>query len=743
MKKLLLLTTVLSLVLSSAKAQTFEFRFHGESVADGATVTIPAAEDEFGFGELWCESNPSANPNNGLILKLLSGETATGSATITIEHNTLNASVIKWCMGGECMMFNDKTLLTKTFSVTGGSVQAQFDAESIKSEGYLLATLTASIGAETHSVKIKFTNGQASSDPFWWGYFSDSDASKLNFSSCLGYGSATTIDAAIRIPANHPLVGNGTVKSVRIWLGDNLTALSSNLTLWISSRLPTDIAKADYKQTVAKSALKSRLNEIELTTPYEVNNGAFYIGYSLSIKFSAYPIMGGGDPKEDSWFYRVTGNGWTDFYNNGDDYGKLALQILVDGVELDNNSAFPSHFGVHYAEKGSTVSVPVSITNSGKEPLKSITYTISTNGRASEEQTVEMADVAFNESQTLNIPFTADNDTRRYDKTLTITKVNGVANEATQKSADGSLITISGSPVVVPVVEEFTGTWCGWCTIGYDGMEKAKETFGDKVVLIAVHDGDPMVCPDYNPIASMANGYPSSVINRSISAYPSAGNLNYYINQCFKAITLGEIKASAMWTDNSKNAIQIKTNTKFVYSDDQGQYGIAFALIEDGMKGTGSNWAQSNYLSGSTEYADDYPFWYNSASKVTGLEFNHVAVAAWDIANGVKGSVPQSFVAGDTQRFNFEVDINSNTLIQNKSKLKVVALLIDQTTRTIVNARATSIQNYDATEVEGIQSDEVHEVGRYTLDGRSIPGPQRGLNIIKMSDGTSRKVIVK
>ena len=34
-------------------------------------------------------------------------------------------------------------------------------------------------------------------------------------------------------------------------------------------------------------------------------------------------------------------------------------------------------------------------------------------------------------------------------------------------------------------------------------------------------------------------------------------------------------------------------------------------------------------------------------------------------------------------------------------------------------------------------------VGRYTIDGKRISEPQRGLNIIKMSDGTTRKVFVK
>lgn len=38
---------------------------------------------------------------------------------------------------------------------------------------------------------------------------------------------------------------------------------------------------------------------------------------------------------------------------------------------------------------------------------------------------------------------------------------------------------------------------------------------------------------------------------------------------------------------------------------------------------------------------------------------------------------------------------------------------------------------------------ELREVARYTIDGKRISAPQKGLNIIRMSDGSTRKVVVK
>ena len=37
----------------------------------------------------------------------------------------------------------------------------------------------------------------------------------------------------------------------------------------------------------------------------------------------------------------------------------------------------------------------------------------------------------------------------------------------------------------------------------------------------------------------------------------------------------------------------------------------------------------------------------------------------------------------------------------------------------------------------------VHEVARYTIDGARISTPVQGINIVKYSDGTTRKVIVR
>ena len=529
--------------------------------------------------------------------------------------------------------------------------------------------------ANVKTKTITPTDGQ-----LWWGYFADSDVSSVQG---VGTGAKENFEAAIFIPAGHGVAGNATIKALRIWMNNSVSNLTS-MKIWITKSLAPDAEGAVYVQQVDVSSLVDGINDIELSTPYSVNGEAIYVGYSLYLNATTYPIPCGGQWEENALFIRASVNvpSWGPV-----NMGKLAMQLLLEGVVLKENSASPSDFGTFYVEKGKTASIPVKISNNGKNDITSFSYTITTNGVVSSEQTKNINAIPFNSSTTVSIPFASDDDARKYKKTLTITKVNGVDNEAEEKAATGQQVTILEKPVVTPVVEEFTGTWCGWCPIGFDGLKKTAETFGDKVVLIAVHKDDIMQTSGYDPIS--ASSFPSSKVNREMDVYPDASYLQYYLNQQMKKVTVGSIEAVAEWTDDNKTGIFIDTQTKFVYTEDDGQYGIAYVLIADGLTGSGSSWAQRNNLSGYSDYQSSE--WYSLPSVVTGVKFDHVAIAAWDVLNGADRSVNPVIVAGEYQSRSFETDISNNNLVQDKSKLKVATLLIDHSTGTIVNAAQSVI----------------------------------------------------
>ncbi|MBR6171294.1 MAG: hypothetical protein IKQ51_11440 [Bacteroidaceae bacterium] len=155
MRKILLLTTFL-LANVAIKAKDLVFKYKGESLTDSAIVTIMAEEDF--FGEMSCETNPSIASQEGLVLICPTALERVVTANLQIMSNTLNASAIQWCMGGECTLVR-RDLLTKTFS-PGPNVQVLFDATNITGDGLLIARLTVQFNSSTRTVFIQFVNGE-------------------------------------------------------------------------------------------------------------------------------------------------------------------------------------------------------------------------------------------------------------------------------------------------------------------------------------------------------------------------------------------------------------------------------------------------------------------------------------------------------------------------------------------------------------------------------------------------------
>jgi len=603
----------------------------------------------------------------------------------------------------------------------------------------ILLTLTLLI---TIIAKADITVGD---NQIWWGYFNEADASSLPLDNgYLGYSSSCTIDAAIRIPASEDIVGGSTIKAIRFWLGTDISAISSSLRIWISTKQPTSTTTgATYRQTVLKSKLVGGLNEIELTTPFEVNHQEIWVGYTFSINKKSYPVMAYGTDVPGGFYYRINNGTWEDFY--GTNYGHLALQILLEAEEFPTNCVSVSDLGQNVVLRGQRVTIPVTFTNKGTNPVKSLSYVISSDdGTTGNEvsKSFSTSPMAMNGTKTYNINFNADDDFRKSQKTITVTKVNGEPNMASKNSGTGFIITLGSKETVTPVIEEFTGTWCGWCPRGTVGMEKIHETYGDQVVQIAAHYGDPMEISAYSSvIGKYAGGFPSSITDRQYDADPSFSSLKSTLTTALKRVAQGSISLSAMWNDEDKNSLTFATKTRFAYSEENGQYAIAFVLTEDGLTGTGSSWAQQNYYNGQSGDTS-MSFWYTAGSPVSGLEFNHVAVAGWNVENGVNGSVNPIIKAGEEQVFSYTGNISSNTLIQDKSKLKAIALLIDRTSGTIVNAAQTNIED-DPTSISSMMSDSNQPAAFYSVDGRKFQTSQKGLNIIRMDNGTTRKVLVK
>lgn len=157
MKKILLFLLILMAKTVVCHAEDFYFRFHDSKIDDQGSVTICAEPDSFFPDENNCMTNPPSGPKQGLVLVLDENGSKSGSATLEILSNTLNPSMIQWCMGGTCELMTNSTTLTKTFTAgDDGLVQVDFDASNVADEGLLEARLSATVDGKVITVNIIF-----------------------------------------------------------------------------------------------------------------------------------------------------------------------------------------------------------------------------------------------------------------------------------------------------------------------------------------------------------------------------------------------------------------------------------------------------------------------------------------------------------------------------------------------------------------------------------------------------------
>jgi len=109
---------------------------------------------------------------------------------------------------------------------------------------------------------------------------------------------------------------------------------------------------------------------------------------------------------------------------------------------------------------------------------------------------------------------------------------------------------------------------------------------------------------------------------------------------------------------------------------------------------------------------------------------------------GSNGSVPSSAVTVTGSGNVMEVEF---TGLNYETTYTYVTFVTTSEGETFYGEQRTFTSGANPTGIEAVvsSSNEVAEAARYDLRGRKLAAPQRGINIIRMSDGTTRKVMVK
>ncbi|MBR1733560.1 MAG: Omp28-related outer membrane protein, partial [Alloprevotella sp.] len=563
-------------------------------------------------------------------------------------------------------------------------------------------------------------HAQDAADRLWWGHFGTGDISPYEVGA-LGTEGQETYNIAIRLnPADNASIAGATIYGIRFMM--TTTDGFKDVSVWASKQLPASADAADIVKTDVPEAdfvsYADGFVEVQLEEPIEVNE-ALYVGYSLTPTniaddYHKYPMITYGEEgTKDAFYFKtdIAQRQWASL--EGYTYGNIVLQVLISNPAIPRNAAeLKSATETVTLVGGEDCTLPVTLTNKGINGVSSISYTCTIDGQESEERTYTLpsALMSLDASTEVPVPIPAGTTAGKTEKvTVSLKQVNATANEVVSPDVEGIRMTIGEQPKRRVLVEEFTGTWCGWCTRGMAALDWLHENRAEETALIAIHQGsytpDPMQITlanytYYPALASYISGFPSALLNRYLSADPFNGTnreSSFYddiyiqndIDREVNSPTEATIKVIPVWNADS-TAFTAKTDVTFLVDRDDAPYGIAYALIEDGLTGKGTTWNQANYYSNYATYAayftgDLLMPYITGSNPMTGLTFNHVAIAAWNITSGLDGSISAPITKDEGQNYTLETTLPRSSVIQDKKNLSLVAFLINRNNGKVVN----------------------------------------------------------
>lgn len=579
----------------------------------------------------------------------------------------------------------------------------------------------------------------------------------------------TEYNVAIMLPS---IYARAVIDSLEL---DLYSGVYSNVKVWMAPIaadeqgyliVPGTPEEAEYCETFGNVDMSTPADNIlpmimKLPRTYTVPETGCFIGVSFTTTV-ANPLFFWGQGQTGGFLMQWPYQGsmaWTDMVSL---FGSnLAMFAHMDVTNCPSNNVSVSVTPEIPALINNAADFAPVITNNGASAISGVSYVLTVDGVAQPEQTVSFTtSLPAGSSGQLSAPYTFTTD-GIHSCTIEITKVDGDVNTSTTPSNDFTVIALEKAAERTAVVEEFTGTWCGWCPRGHVGMKKLKERYGDKIITLAGHASnnsvDPMQCSSYMDVVyGFASGFPLAVYNRygagdpyyGLSSQNEFGAYQYVEIANASAPSEATVALSADWSDDSKSAINADVTVNFGYTrmnlSADNPYAVAFILSEDGMTGTSQEWMQLNYYSGNTSYGtDDLMSWVSQGEYVS-TTYDNVVVQAWDALQGADESIPAIITKGADVEYKSKLDISANTLIQNKENLSLTALLINRHNFYIVNAAQVRLGG-NADGISGVENDAngVAEVARYNASGVLLSAPQKGLNIVKYSDGTTKKVMVK
>lgn len=511
-----------------------------------------------------------------------------------------------------------------------------------------------------------------------------------------------------------------------------------------------EIGEALCEQSV-ESGMKG-WNDIKLDKPVTIpaDVTGLLIGYQYKQNRNAYPVgmneKGAG--MNVSYMYFNNGTQGENWYDVG--LGSVGILCIQAVVEMDNLPEREVVLGDVSLEKmwyrtGETFNVSGTLKNYGATLPKAYTLEMLCGGKVF--ATVDTPVALTNAPQKFTLSGTMPEELAIDKQTfsLRVKDIDGVAAAKTYEQTTTFNAYANHIPRQMFLVEQFTAQRCTNCPMG-EGLLSTLTRAHDDVAWVAVHckgmgaDFFNYTDCDYIENIIQPEGYPSASFNR----LASDGNLYRiigYQESMHAAMAESLYKVMQRFSAPAFVALDVKTSLD----------GDVLTVKVDGYA---KDEALRNYYGGDGK--DPVVVVYLTEDKLNAsqlspsgiIDFEHNNVLRATMGNAAGTNVYGTPVAWNGNGFSneFTTKLDAKWNVDNMNVVVFVARnssVWNNPDKADVNNCVKVKLGESTTGIGHITPDaEAYEVARYTMDGRRVTAPAKGLNIVKMSDGTTKKVWV-
>ena len=237
------------------------------------------------------------------------------------------------------------------------------------------------------------------------------------------------------------------------------------------------------------------------------------------------------------------------------------------------------------------------------------------------------------------------------------------------------------------LIEEFTGSWCGYCPSGAEILQNLMNSYS--VIGVALHSSDDMSIAHTSVLESFypSSGYPSGMVDRINFDGIVGLNRGYWSYITDQQLQKSAICGLAINSEISGDSVNIQIRSAFDTTMTMENYNLNVYIIEDDVQGEGYGYDQRNYYNDDAESS-----FYQLGDPIINYKHNQTLRKVLTNTYGIP------FTSSSSPGTEFIDNFKEHITNFNKNKLSVVAFITYNgaaaTNHEVLNAQKCDIDGF-------------------------------------------------